>query len=453
MNIKSNEKYLLVVEDDEGLQKQFKWAFSDYSVLIAKNRSEAIAQLRRYEPLVVTLDLGLPPDPANVSEGFATLQEILAIAPDTKVIVITGNDDRENAVKAVSMGAYDFYQKPIDPDIIQIIIERAFYLSNLERENRTLQSRQAQSPLDGLITSDPEMLRICRVVEKIAPTDTSVMLIGESGTGKEILANALHALSQRRDKRFVAINCAAIPENLLESELFGHEKGAFTGATKQTIGKLEMADGGTLFLDEIGDLPLSLQAKLLRFLQERTLERVGGRAQIPVDARVISATHQDINAMMEEKTFRHDLFYRLSDISVEIPPLRERTSDAVLLANAFLERHKASLNPRLKGIAQAGLEAIQAYTWPGNVRELEGVIKRAVIMADSAYLDEKDLGLNNAAQPGLNVNLREARERAEKDAIRQAMAIAQDNISKAAELLGVTRPTLYDLMKKYGMKG
>jgi two-component system NtrC family response regulator len=452
LNQNSDNKYLLIVEDDVGLQRQLKWCFSDYSVLIASNREEAIAALRKYVPSVVTLDLGLPPDPANVSEGFATLNEIISISPDTKVIVITGNDDVSNAIKAVSLGAYDFYQKPIDPEVIKIIIERAFHLSLLEHEVKVLQQNASGSPLEGLITADTEMLKVCRVIEKVAPTDTTVLLIGESGTGKEILANSLHSLSQRQNKNFVAINCAAIPENLLESELFGYEKGAFTGATKQTKGKLELADQGTLLLDEIGDLPLHLQSKLLRFLQERTLERLGGREKIQVDVRIISATHQDLQEMISEKTFRQDLYYRLSDLMINIPPLRERKGDISLLARSFFEKHKTILNNNLKGLTQNALRAIENHSWPGNVRELEAVIKRAVIMAETPYIEDADLGLDNLNIKANPVNLRDVREKAEKEAIRYALNISQDNISQAAELLGVSRPTLYDLIKKYQLK-
>lgn len=447
-----DNRTLLVVEDDVGLQRQLKWCFSDYDVVIASNRDEAIAALRRYEPGVVTLDLGLPPDPANVSEGFAALNEIISIAPLTKVIVITGNDDMSNAIKAVSLGAYDFYQKPIDPDVIKIIIERAFHLTSLEHEVKLLQQSHADSPLEGLITADTEMLKICRIVEKVAPTDTTVLLIGESGTGKEILANSLHSLSQRKDNNFVAINCAAIPENLLESELFGYEKGAFTGATKQTKGKLELADQGTLFLDEIGDLPLQLQSKLLRFLQERTLERVGGREKIQVDVRIISATHQDLQKMISEKTFRQDLYYRLSDLTINIPPLRERKGDITLLARSFFDKHKSILNNSLKGITQDAIHAIENHSWPGNVRELEAVIKRAVIMAETPYIEDTDLGLDNLNIKASPTNLREVREKAEREAVRYALNITQENISQAADLLGVSRPTLYDLMKKYQLK-
>ncbi|MEJ2363045.1 MAG: PEP-CTERM-box response regulator transcription factor [Gammaproteobacteria bacterium] len=452
MSQKLDNHTLLIVEDDVGLQRQLKWCFSDYDVVLAANREEAVAAVRKYRPSVLTLDLGLPPDPANVSEGFAALDEIISIAPETKVIVITGNDDLTNAMKSVSLGAYDYYQKPIEPDVIKVIIERAFHLSTLENEIKTLQQGQSASPLEGLITADAEMLKICRVIEKVAPTDTTALLIGESGTGKEVLANALHSLSQRKDENFVAINCAAIPENLLESELFGYEKGAFTGATRQMKGKLELADKGTLFLDEIGDLPLQLQSKLLRFLQERSLERLGGREPIQVDVRVISATHQDLQAMIAEKTFRQDLFYRLSDLTIAIPPLRERKGDVTLLARSFFEKHKNLNALNLKGMTQNALQIIENHSWPGNVRELEAVIKRAIIMAESPFIDGPDLGLTNISAKASPMTLRDVREKAEKEAIRYALNITQDNISQAAEILGVSRPTLYDLMKKYQLK-
>lgn len=453
MNLeKKNEQHLLVVEDDEGLQRQLRWCLDDYNVVMVKNRNEALAAIRRYQPPVMTLDLGLPPDPENVSEGFATLQAVLDLDPNIKIIVITGNDEHESAIKSIAHGAYDFYQKPIDPAVLKIILARAYKLHALERENQLLQQVSAKSPLDGLITCDEKMLQICRNIEKVAPTDATTLLIGESGTGKEILANALHTLSTRCDNKFVAINCAAIPENLLESELFGHEKGAFTGASKQTLGKLELADQGTIFLDEIGDLPLSLQAKLLRFLQERTIERVGGRTQIHVDVRIISATHQDLSEMIKEKQFRQDLYYRLSEITINIPPLRDRKGDSVLLARLFLEKYSASLNRKIKGITQKGLDAIENYAWPGNVRELEGVMKRSLIMAESVNINEQDLNLENVEVLNTPLNLREVRENAEKTAIIRALNVSQDNISQSAELLGVSRPTLYDLMKKYGLK-
>lgn len=452
MNDVIEKNHLLVVEDDEGLQRQLRWCFSDYNVILANNRSDAITAIRRYQPKVVSLDLGLPPDPANVSEGFKTLEEILSLAPDTKVIVITGNDDRENAVKAIGLGAYDFYQKPIDPEIIKIIIKRAFKLNKLEQENKLLQEKSSASSLDGLLTNDADMLKICRMVEKIAPTDTSTLIIGESGTGKEILARALHELSSRHENKFVAINCAAIPENLLESELFGYEKGAFTGANKQTLGKIELADGGTLFLDEIGDLPMALQAKLLRFLQERVIERVGGRKEIPVDIRVVGATHRNINDMVSSDEFREDLYYRLSEITISIPPLSARSADSILIARSFLQKYASMHNPKVKGFTKEAITAMEKYEWPGNVRELENKVKRAVIMAESPYVSHQELDLDDPSQAQISVNLRSIREQAERNAITKALNATGNNIKAAADILGITRPTLYDFMKKLNIE-
>lgn len=443
---------LLIIEDDVGLQSQLRWAFSDYDTQIVGDREMAITAVRRYNPPVVTLDLGLPPDPANVSEGFATLEEILSLNSDVKVIVVTGNDDHENAIKAIAMGAYDFYQKPIDADVLKIIIDRAQHVYQLEQENKFLQQAQLTSPFEGLITSSPEMLKVCRTIEKMATTDATALLLGESGTGKELLARALHNLSLRREKRFVAINCAAIPENLLESELFGYEKGAFTGAVKRTIGKIEYADKGTLLLDEIGDLPLLLQAKLLRFLQERVVERLGGREEILVDVRIVCATHQDLGEMIKSGDFRQDLYYRLSEIIIKIPPLQERTGDAVLLAKTFLIKYVQQYASRVKGFTKDALNAIENYDWPGNVRELENKVKRAVIMAENTNIDTDDLDLDSSNETRVPLNLKEAREVTEISTIQQALNHADSNISKAAELLGVSRPTLYDLLAKYKLK-
>ena len=443
---------LLIIEDDPGLQKQLKWTFEDYDVQIAGDRAGAIAAVRERLPSVVTLDLGLPPDPANVSEGFATLDEILTLAPDTKIIVVTGNDDRDNALKAISLGAYDFYQKPVDPDVLKIIIDRADQLYLLEKENRELAKKQASSPLDGVIASSPEMLKVCRLVEKVAPTDATTLLLGESGTGKEVLARALHELSPRCDEKFVAINCAAIPENLLESELFGYEKGAFTGAAKQTPGKVETAHKGTLFLDEIGDMPMALQAKLLRFLQERIIERIGGRKEIPVDVRVVCATHQNLENMIAEGHFREDLFYRISEIAIDIPALKDRTGDAVLLAKAFLKKYAKANGAKLKGFSKEALMAIESHGWPGNVRELENKVKRSVIMAEGTHVNAEELQLQVAAEGAVTMSLREVRDKAEEEAVVRALAHVDNNVSRAAELLSISRPTLYDLMNKYSLK-
>ena len=445
-----DKKILLVVEDDPGLQKQLKWSFESYQTIIAGNRSEAITALRRYMPSVVTLDLGLPPDPANASEGLKALQEILELAPATKVIVVTGNDDRENAIQAVAMGAYDFYQKPIDIDVLNLIIERAFQLSELEKEHLTLQQKTAE-PLAGLIASCNKMQELCRKVEKIAPTNVTTLLLGESGTGKEVLAKAIHRLSDRSDKPFIAVNCAAIPENLLESELFGYEKGAFTGASQQTKGKIEYAHKGTFFLDEIGDLPFALQSKLLRFLQERTIERVGGRQEIPVDVRIICATHQHLQTQINEGKFRLDLYYRISEITINIPPLREREGDAITIATAFLKRFCELHNKKIKSFSKEAAEAIETYAWPGNIRELENKIKRAVIMADDTNITFDDLELEKNVEVSMPFNLKEVRETAETLAIKRALTHSGNNITNTAKLLGVTRPTLYTLFEKYGI--
>ncbi len=447
----AEKQSILVVEDDPGLQKQIKWSLEQYDVTTAATRDEAINQLRRQEPAVVLLDLGLPPDPDGATEGLAALEQILALTPATKVIVVTGNLDRTNAVKAVGLGAFDFFQKPFDPDVLSIMVSRAFHVHSLEVENVRLRSA-ATSPLQGLITNDEAMLKVCRIIEKVAPSNATVLLLGESGTGKEVLARAVHSLSPRADKRFVAINCAAIPENLLESELFGYEKGAFTGASKTTPGKIETAHQGTLFLDEIGDLPLPLQAKLLRFLQERVIERLGGRSEIPVDVRVVCATHQNLQDMIRDGRFREDLYYRLTEITVTIPPLRERHGDAILLAQAFLERHAQEQNRNLKGFTPDALKVLDTHTWPGNVREMENLIKRSVIMADGPMVNAEDLGLNPKAAREEPLNLRQVRDEAERQAVLRAMARTGDNVAQAAELLGISRPTLYDLMSKLGLK-
>ena len=445
-------KPLLIIEDDPGLQKQLKWCFDDYQVEIVGDRESGVAALKRIKSPVVTLDLGLPPDPANASEGMQALKDILQVAPETKVIVVTGNEDRANALEAISLGAYDFYQKPIDSDVLKVVIDRAYHLHEIEVENRALLSQNGVSPLKGVIASSPEMLELCKMVEKIAPTDVTTLILGESGTGKEVIARAIHELSDRKDQRFIAINCASIPDALLESELFGYEKGAFTGATKRTLGKIEIASGGTLFLDEIGDMPLALQAKLLRFLQERIIERVGGREEIPVDVRVLCATHQNLDRMINEGGFREDLYYRVSEIVVTIPALRERIGDAVLLAWSFLAKF-ATVRSKIKGFTNGALLAIESYSWPGNVRELENRIRRATIMAEESQITAKELQLEEVIDEETpSFSLRAVREKAEANTILRALSHAEGNISRAAEMLEVSRPTLYDLMNKYGLK-
>jgi len=442
---------VLVVEDDPGLGKQLKWALETYAVEIAANRADAIAALRRFEPVVVLLDLGLPPDADGVGEGFETLREILSLASETKVIVVTGNADRDNALKAVRFGAFDFFQKPADVEVLKLLVDRAARIAALERENRRLAMVPRRSPIAGIIAADEAMLKLCRTIEKVAPTDISVLLLGESGTGKELLARALHELSERRMHRFVAINCAAIPENLLESELFGHERGSFTGAHKQTIGKIEVASGGTLFLDEIGDMPMSLQGKLLRFLQGRVIERIGGRQEIPVDIRVVCATNRNPKEMIAAQRFREDLFYRISEVTLEVPPLRQRGGDVVVLAQALLNRYAQEFGRPVRGFAPEALQAIEHYAWPGNVRELENRIKSAVVMSDSRQLTAAELGLAAPTVEGGFFTLREVRADAERKAILHALTVADGNVSAAAARLGISRPTLYDLMERLGV--
>jgi two-component system NtrC family response regulator len=445
---------LLVIEDDEGLQAQLKWAYDDFNVVIAGDRDSAIAALRSEAPAVVTLDLGLPPDPDGTSEGFAVLDAIMALKPDTKVIVASGHGARESALQAIDRGAYDFYQKPVDIEQLGLIVRRAFNLHQIEAENRRLvaSSGEEKTVLGRLITGAPEMVKVARTIERVARTSVSVMLLGASGTGKELLAKGLHDASDRAAGPFIAINCAAIPENLLESELFGHEKGAFTGAVKTTEGKIESANGGTLFLDEVGDIPLPLQVKLLRFLQERTIERIGGRKAISVDTRIVCATHQDLEAMIGAGTFREDLFYRLAEIVVRIPGLAERHGDAVLLAKAFLKRFAKEMNPAVTGFAPDALAAIDRHEWPGNVRELENRVKRAVIMADGKLVNAEDLDFADEDEEDAEaLNLKAAREQSDRRVIRHALARSEGNISNTAKLLGISRPTLYDLLKQYDL--
>lgn len=449
----SEKPKLLVVEDDAGLQRQLKWSYEDQEVILAGDREAALDALRTHQPAVVTLDLGLPPDPDGVTEGFATLEAILATRPNTKVIVASGHGARESARRAIAMGAFDFYHKPVDIDELGLIVRRAYHVAELEAENRRLAEagNSGDKVLGGIVTAAPEMIKVARMVERVATANVSVMLLGASGTGKESLAKGLHNASARAGEAFVAINCAAIPENLLESELFGYEKGAFTGAVKTQPGKIEMAEGGTLFLDEVGDIPLPLQVKLLRFLQERVIERVGGRKTIPVDVRIVCATHQDLDAMIAAGRFREDLFYRLAEIVVRIPGLKERPGDAVLLAQYFLTRFARENGRDFKGLTPDAIAAISDWPWPGNVRELENRMKRAVIMAEGSRLTAADLDLVNSSDEAA-LTLKVARETADRQAIRRAMLRADGNVSTAAKFLGVSRPTLYDLLKQYGLE-
>ncbi|ACE83457.1 PEP-CTERM-box response regulator transcription factor [Cellvibrio japonicus] len=448
MSKSTSKPKLLIIEDDRGLQSQLRWHFDQYETIFAENRQDAISALRLHEAPVVIQDLGLPPDEDGVDEGFKCIQDILRISPNTKIIVMTGKTDKENALRAVAMGAYDFYQKPVDPNTLDLIVQRAFHIFELEDNNRRLSQIQ-QQPLEGLITNDPQLLKICRQLEKIAPTTVTCTLLGESGTGKEVIARAIHQLSPRKSKRFVAINCAAVPENLIESELFGYEKGAFTGANKTTLGKVETAHEGTLFLDEIGDMPLNLQAKLLRFLQERVIERVGGRTEIPVDVRVVCATNKNLESMVRAGSFREDLFYRICEMTINIPPLRNRMGDKVLLARHFKLKFAKEHGQHVTGFTPDAIAAIESYDWPGNIREMENKVKRAVIMADGKHISREDMGLAEAGE--LSLNLRHVRQEAERTAILRALSMTDNNISAAAKLLGVTRPTLYDLLKKFDM--
>ncbi len=447
---------LLIVEDDPGLQRQLKWAFTDdHEVQFASSREEALVAALRFRPQVVLQDLGLPPDAEGVEEGFACIGALHEMLPASKIVVMTGREGREHALRAIREGAFDFCQKPTDPDVLRVIIARAARIHELELENERLRVASDSAALPGVIATSQAMVRVTSMIRKLAPTQATVLLLGESGTGKERLAAALHQLSNRADKPMVALNCAAIPENLLESELFGYERGAFTGAVKQTIGKIEGANGGTLFLDEIGDMPMNLQAKMLRFLQERVIERLGGRTTIPVDVRIVAATNVDLDAAVRNGTFREDLMYRICEVAVAIPPLRDRSGDVLVIAQVFLrtagERHGRG---KLR-FAPSASRALQQHKWPGNVRELENRVNRAVILAEGDLVTATDLGLEEPAEAADDtppfLNLREVRTRAESEAVRRALTLADGNVSRAAELLGVSRPTLYDLMERGGL--
>jgi two-component system NtrC family response regulator len=444
---------LLIVDDDEEIRMQMKWALTqDYEVFVAEERQNAMEVFKAERPAVVTLDLGLPPHPREVKEGFRTLGDILQEDIDAKVIVITGRDGREHALQAISQGAYDFLRKPIQIDELKVIIHRAFSVYQLEQEHRALQQRLSDTAFEGILGSSPEMQEVFATIHKVATTDAPVLVVGESGTGKELVARAVHQQSGRRGGPFVAINCGAIPENLLESELFGHEKGAFTGAHTQRKGRIELAQGGTLFLDEIGELPLPLQVKILRFLQEHQLERVGGRETITVDTRVLAATNVDLQQAMAEGHFREDLYYRLGVVIIALPPLRERGEDVLLLAKALLQRYTAEARYKITGFTRQAMSALQSYSWPGNVRELENRIKRAVIMAQGPRLMPADLDLDSPFDQYKGQGLKEAREAVEKDFIQRALARNKGNITRTATDLGVSRPTLHELISKYAIK-
>ena len=444
-----NKPKLLIVEDDEAIRTQLKYALrDDFTILFAEDRSDAVTAVKGEQPAVVSLDLGLPPHPDGAEEGLQALDQIMKTAPDTKVIVLTGNGDRENAIRAVQLGAFDYHQKPIQLGDLKVVLQRAAYLRSLEADaDRHQRASEATTRFEDILGNTPAMREIFGVVTRVAKTDVTVLIQGESGTGKELLARAIHAASPRRNRPFVAINCGAIPETLLESELFGHEKGAYTGAHIQRKGKLELADGGALFLDEIGEMSVPLQVKLLRFLQEREIERVGGRELLRVDARIIAATNKDLKVELQAGRFREDLFYRLSVVNLKLPPLRERGEDVVLIANALLQR-SCKVHRRKLRFGGAALEAIARYPWPGNIRELENTVERAVIMARAKLIEARDLGIDIPEGVDL-ASLRQARDRAEREALVDALVKTRGNISQAAKLLGVSRPTFHGLIAKY----
>jgi two-component system NtrC family response regulator len=442
---------ILVVEDDGGLRSQYRWLLSDYVVLEAADRAAAKEIALRQRPAIAILDLGLPPDADGASEGLAAVSDLLDALPEIKIIVVTGNEARENASRAISMGAYDFFQKPADPEILKLIVGRAVRLHELELENRSLAASVPKMvTATGILGNSAPMQKVLRDIERLARTDITILISGESGTGKELVADAIHRLSSRRSRPLVAINCAAIPEGLLEAELFGHEKGAFTGAIKQTIGKIERATGGTLFLDEVGDIPLGTQVKLLRFLEERVIERVGGRQSIRIDTRVVSATNQDLAKLISEGRFREDLYYRINGVTITLPPLRERGGDGVLLANYFLRKYAKEFGRTFRGFTREAVGAIRQHPWRGNVRELESCVKRAAVMAEGGTVNAADLDLAEAEKER-TLDLREARSRVERETIELALAEGAGNISKAAGLLGVSRPTLYGLLEEHGL--
>jgi two-component system, NtrC family, response regulator len=445
---------LLLVDDDAEIRGQMKWALaSDYQVLEAADRMAALTHVRQTLPPVVLLDLGLPPDVDGASEGLATLRETLQLNPMTKVIVVTGNSDRVKAVAAIESGAYDFIEKPVQLDVLKVVLQRALYLASLERDSRAFPKQTDQAVFNGLVGTSPSIQEVFRVIQRVAPSDVPVIITGESGTGKELVARAVHRQSSRNTGPFVAINCGAIPETLLESELFGYEKGAFTGASVQRKGRIESAQGGTLFLDEIGDIPLGLQVKLLRFLQERQIQRLGGKEPISVDARILAATHVDLQEAMSEGRFREDLYYRLCVVTIAVPVLKERGSDIVLLARTFLTKFAEEQRKPLKGFTPEAIEALAIHHWPGNVRELENRIKRAVVMAEGRYVTPLNLELREIATSGGDAStLRASREIREKDLVRLAMEKAEGNITRAAADLGISRPTLYQLLARYGLK-
>jgi len=443
---------VMVVDDDPEIRDQMRWALDETHVVhLAASSREAMAIMKRERPPLVTLDLGLPPHPAEAVEGLALLDQLLAVDRLVKVIVITGNNERRNAIAAVQRGAYDFMEKPVQVDVLTVILNRANYLYHLEQDHRVMEERLSGDGFYSIIGCSAPMQQLFETIRKVGTSDVPVLILGESGTGKELVANALHKQSARKDGPFIVINCGAIPENLLESELFGHEKGSFTGAHRQQKGKFEYADGGTLLLDEVGELPLALQVKLLRFLQDGRVERVGGREQIDVNTRVLAATNVDLKAAIEKGTFREDLFYRLSVVEVAVPCLRDRGDDSVLLAQTFFSRYRDELNSRVTGLSEEARQAIRAHAWHGNVRELQNKIKRAVIMAKTSVIQPSDLEIAEGEAPKPSPTLREAKAQIEKDLVQQALIAQNWNVSRAAEELGVSRQGLHMLIQKYSL--
>ncbi len=443
---------LLLVDDDEAIRTQMKWALSaDYEIVFAEDRAGAVENFKKKKPAVTLLDLGLPPRPTDPDEGLATLAELKALDEMAKVIVISGQGEKKNALEAVAAGAYDFLCKPVDPDELKLLLKRCIYLADLEREYRKAKENQRVTVFEDMMGTSPQMQGVFSFIRKVATTTAPVLLLGESGTGKEMAALAIHRRGPRKDGPFVPINCNAIPENLLESELFGHEKGSFTGATMQRVGLVETAKGGTLFLDEIGELPSSIQVKLLRYLQEQRFQRVGGRQELTSDARIIAATNVDLKAGINQGSFREDLYFRLAVLVISLPPLRERGDDAVLLAQEFLQKYAAQNGKANIAFVPEALRAINRHPWPGNVRELQNRIKRAVIMADSRRITEKDLELSTGIGFSSSTTLKEARENVEREMVQRALKRHLGRISSAAAELGISRPTLYELMERLGI--
>lgn len=457
MQDKDNDRaviHVLLVDDDPDIRDQMKWALTpEYSVIEAEDRRSALAAVKRETPSLVVLDLGLPPDIDGASEGLAILREVIQLNPFIKVIVVTGNSDRTNAVTAIESGAYDFIEKPIQLDVLRVVLQRALYRYGVEQDRRAHYASVEGEEFEGIVGVSEPMQEVFQSIRQVGPTAMPVLIMGESGTGKELVAQAIHRQSTRREQPFVAINCGAIPDNLLESELFGYEKGAFTGAAQQKKGRIEYADGGTLFLDEIGDIPLGLQVKLLRFLQDHKVQRLGGKDAISVDVRILAATNADLHKAIEEGRFREDLFYRLCVIEIAVPQLNERGADIALLARRFMMRFAAEQRKQLKGFSPEAVAALQAYGWPGNVRELENRMNRAVLMAEGAYITPGNLGLCGLAMGGDEaLSLKTSRQRHEKDLVRLALDKHEGNVSKTAAELGISRPTLYQLLDRYGLK-